>query len=115
MGFSGSRRPALASLMAETSASMALFWPKTMVFRSRSRLRSVSLSSRLTDFGGMRAILATTASTSLTEIFFFRLFSGSSICAAPTSSMMSMALSGSLRSPMYFADSSTAERIASLV
>jgi hypothetical protein len=52
---------------------------------------------------------------SFTSIVFLRLFSGSSICAAPTSSITSIALSGSLRSPMYFADSSTAALIASAV
>ena len=44
-----------------------------------------------------------------------RLCSGSSIRDAPTSSITSIALSGSLRSLMYFADSSTAARIASSV
>ncbi len=68
-----------------------------------------------TDFGGMRAILATTDSISLRPMVFFRLPSGSSIWLAPASSMMSIALSGSLRSVMYFADSSTAALIASAV
>ena len=41
--------------------------------------------------------------------------SGTSICEAPVSSITSMALSGSLRSWMYLADSSTAALMASLV
>ena len=64
---------------------------------------------------GMRAILATTSSTSLTPITFLRRLSGSSICEAPTSSITSIALSGSLRSLMYLADSSTAALMASAV
>ena len=86
--------------MALHSESIALSWPNTMVFTSRSRLSSDFLSSRLTDFGGMRAILATTASMSLTEIVFLRFDGATSICAAPTSSITSIALSGSLRSEM---------------
>ncbi|MNN74635.1 hypothetical protein D3C81_1908570 [compost metagenome] len=53
-----------------------------------------------TDFGGMRAILAMTASTSFWPMTFLRLDSGSSICDAPASSITSMALSGSFRSVM---------------
>ena len=68
-----------------------------------------------TDFGGMRAILATTVSISLMPMIFLRLPSGSSIWLAPASSMMSIALSGSLRSVMYLADSSTAAFSASAV
>ena len=71
-----------------------------MVFRSRSRFLRAARSSLDTDFGGIRAILAMTASTSRTPMVLRRLFSGSSICDAPTSSITSMALSGSLRSPM---------------
>jgi hypothetical protein len=56
------------------------------------------LSSVLTLFGGMRAMVATTCSTSLGVITFLRLFAGTSICIAPTSSITSIALSGSLRS-----------------
>ena len=63
----------------------------------------------------MRAILATISSTSRSVTVLRRLFSGSSIRLAPTSSITSIALSGSLRSWMYFADSSTAARIASSV
>ena len=63
----------------------------------------------------MRAMVATIASTSFTPIFFLRLASGSSICEAPASSITSIALSGSLRSLMYLADSSTAALMASSV
>ncbi len=61
----------------------------------------------------MRAILATISSTSFSVTVFRRLPSGSSIREAPTSSITSIALSGSLRSWMYFGDSSTAARMAS--
>ena len=54
---SASRNPARASLIAETNASIAPSWPNTMVFKSRSRLRSTSRSSRDTLFGGIRAIV----------------------------------------------------------
>ena len=63
----------------------------------------------------MRAILATTVSMSFTPMVFLRRPSGISIWEAPASSRMSMALSGSLRSVMYFTDSSTAAFTASLV
>jgi hypothetical protein len=48
----------------------------------------------------MRAMVAIVVSISLMPIVRFRLLSGSSICAAPDSSITSMALSGSLRSWM---------------
>ena len=78
-------------------------------------LADTSASSFDTVLGGMRAIVAIVASISLTPIVFLRLASGSSICEAPVSSITSIALSGSLRSWMYCADSSTAAFIASLV
>jgi hypothetical protein len=49
---------------------------------------------------GTRVILATISSMSLALIVFLRRLVGRSICAAPTSSMTSIALSGSLRSWM---------------
>ncbi len=66
-------------------------------------------------FGGMRAMVATVDSISLTPMVFLRRFSGTSICAAPLSSITSMALSGNLRSPIYLADNSTACLRASFV
>ena len=51
-------------------------------------------------FGGMRAILATMSSMSATSIIVLRFSGDSSIWAAPTSSITSIALSGSLRSWM---------------
>jgi hypothetical protein len=66
----------------------------------------------LTDFGGMRAILATMASTSSWPMIFFRSASGTSIWLAPASSITSIALSGSLRSLMYLAASSTDDLMA---
>ena len=86
--------------MAVARAEMALSWPKTMVLMSRSRLRSDSRSLTETLFWGIRAIMATTFSTSLTETVLRRLLAGISMREAPTSSITSMALSGSLRSLM---------------
>ena len=60
-------------------------------------------------------MVAMVDSTSLTPMVFRRCRSGSSICEAPVSSITSIALSGSLRSWMYLADSSTADLIAWLV
>ncbi len=59
------------------------------------------LSSVETDLGGMRAMVAITASISLVVMIFLRRDGGTSICIAPTSSITSIALSGSLRSLMY--------------
>ena len=101
--------------MVLASASMALSWPNTSRFRSLSIAASTSASDLVMVLGGMRAMVATVASTSLTPIFFLRLASGTSICEAPVSSITSIALSGSLRSWMYLADSSTAALMASLV
>ncbi len=53
-------------------------------------------------------MVATTASISLGVMTFLRREGGTSICIAPTSSITSIALSGSLRSWMYRALSSTA-------
>mmetsp|Transcript_44538 Transcript_44538/g.104540 ORF Transcript_44538/g.104540 Transcript_44538/m.104540 type:complete len:229 (+) Transcript_44538:1301-1987(+) len=94
--------------MAAASASTAGSWPKTTLFRSRSRVLSLLRSSLLTDAGGMRAILATMSSTSVRVMVFFCLLLGRMRCAAPASSMTSMALSGRWRSLMYLADSSAA-------
>ncbi len=115
IGFSASRRPARDSLIAAESASIARSWPNTIALRSRSSERSVSLSSADTLLGGMRAILATISSTSRSVTVLRRLPSGSSMRDAPTSSITSIALSGSLRSWMYLAASSTEARIASSV
>ena len=58
------------------------------------------MSSATTDLGGIRAMVATTASISLGVMTFLRRDGGTSICIAPTSSITSIALSGSLRSWM---------------
>ena len=60
-------------------------------------------------------MVATVDSTSRRPMIFRRWRSGSSICEAPVSSITSIALSGSLRSWMYLADSSTAALIACCV
>ena len=100
MGLFGSRNPARASFTAAVTCSMALSWPKTKRFRSMGRDFSAFSSSREMDFGGMRAILAITDSISLIPIFFLRFFSSTSFVRAPASSMISIALSGSMRSVM---------------
>ena len=105
---SGLPRPERAILIAEASASIAGSWPNTTLFRSRSRLFSLPRSSLDTLAGGMRAILATISSTSLRVIVFFCLFFGRMRCAAPASSITSIALSGRWRSLMNLADSSAA-------
>ena len=105
---SGLPRPERAILMAAASASIAGSWPNTTLFRSRSRVFSLPRSSLDTLAGGMRAIFATISSTSLREMVFFCLLLGRMRCAAPASSMTSMALSGRWRSLMYLADSSAA-------
>ncbi|MNR46586.1 hypothetical protein D3C85_1655770 [compost metagenome] len=80
--------------MALVSASIAFSWPNTTFFRSRSRFFSTLRSSLEMVFGGMRAILAMISSISdLLITFFWRDF-GRIFCAAPASSMTSMALSG---------------------
>jgi hypothetical protein len=62
-----------ASLIAELSTSIALSWPKTTRFRSCSRLRSTSCRRFDTVLGGMRAMVAMTASISLGVMVFLRL------------------------------------------
>ena len=57
---------------------------------------STSASSFDTVLGGTRAMVATVASISLMPIVFLRRLSGTSICAAPDSSITSIALSGQL-------------------
>ena len=105
---SGWPRPERAILIAAASASIAGSWPKTTLFRSRSSVFSFERSSFETLAGGMRAILATISSTSVRVIVFFCLFFGRMRCAAPASSITSIALSGRCRSLMYLADSSAA-------
>jgi hypothetical protein len=87
-------------LIEADSDSIALSWPNTTRFRVCSRCLSTSASSFDTLFGGIRAIDAIVVSISLMPMVFLRLFSDTSICAAPDSSITSIALSGSLRSWM---------------
>ena len=65
-------------------------------------------SSEVTFFAGMRAILATISSISVLLMIFFCLDLGRIFCAAPASSMTSIALSGRWRSLMKRAESSAA-------
>ena len=94
--------------MAETSASIALSWPNTTFFRSRSSVFSALRSSDDTFLAGMRAILATISSISVLPITFFCFDLGRIFCAAPASSITSIALSGRWRSLMKRAESSAA-------
>ncbi|CFP63828.1 Uncharacterised protein [Bordetella pertussis] len=100
MGLSGLPNPERAILMAAVSAPMASSWPNTTVLRSRSSVASLLRSSLDTDCGGMRAILETMCSISPLPMTFFCRERGSRRCAAPASSMTSMALSGRWRSLM---------------
>ena len=108
IGFSGFPRPERAILIDAASASIAGSWPNTTFFRSRSIVASLLRSSDDTFCGGMRAILAMISSISTLPIVFLRLAGGRMRCAAPASSMTSMALSGRCRSLMKRAASSAA-------
>ena len=101
-------RPERAILTAEAKTSKALSCPKTTLFKSRSKVCNLPRSSLDTLAGGMRAILATMSSISVLLMVFLRLDTGSMRCAAPASSMTSMALSGKWRSLMYLALNSAA-------
>ena len=108
IGFCGLPRPERAILMALDSASIALSCPNTTALRSRSSLASALRSSTETLRGGMRAILAMMSSISVLPMIFFCLDFGWMRCAAPASSITSIALSGRWRSLMWRADSSAA-------
>ena len=79
--FAACRGPMRAILIAAASASIALSWPNTTLFRSRSRFCSVLRSSLDTLRGGMRAILATISSISRLPMIFL-LLATSAGCAA---------------------------------
>ena len=112
IGLSVLPKPARVILIAEDTASMALFCPNTVFFKSRSRYFNLARASVLTVFGGMRAIFAINSSISILVIFFLRCSTGNTRCAAPASSIKSIALSGKNRSFMYLADNSAAAIIA---
>ena len=101
--------------MAVVRASIALSWPKTTVFKEISKLLKISASVFDILLGGILAILAITFSISLIPIVFFLSFSGSIICAAPASSITSIALSGNFLSCICFTERSIDAWIASLV
>jgi len=73
IGFSAAFKPARANLIDVAKAAIASSCPNTTIFRFSSSCFSASRSSLETDFGGMRAILATMASISGTLITFLRL------------------------------------------
>src|SRR5471032_177228 len=108
IGLSVLPRPARAILIADASASIAGSWPNTTLRRSRSMVCSLLRSSWLTVCGGMRAILAMMSSISVLPMVFFCFDFGRMRCAAPASSITSMALSGRWRSLMKRAASSAA-------
>ena len=112
MGFSPDFSPARDSLMADASCSIASSWPNTTILSFLSKSMSASLSDVETWAGGIRAIFATTCSTSLALMLFLRRLAGSNCWAAPASSITSIALSGMKRSVMYLSASSLAERSA---
>ena len=101
MGFSGSRRPARASLMAEESASIAgVLAEDHALKRPFEILQHLGVVLRGRSSAGIRAILAMTASISFVPIVFRRFDSDRRCWAAPASSITSIALSGSFRSLM---------------
>jgi hypothetical protein len=100
IGFCGLPSPLRAILMEAESASIALSWPNTTAFRSRSRFFSWSRSSLETLRAGTRAIFETISSISGLPMTFFCLDFGRMRCSAPASSITSIALSGRCRSLM---------------
>jgi hypothetical protein len=102
IGLSGSRRPAPLTVssrwrqhfdrlvLAEDDALQVLL--EMLERASCRRLKPI--------LGGMRAMVAMTCSISRAVMVFLRFDGGTSICIAPTSSITSIALSGSLRSLM---------------
>ena len=94
--------------MAVANESIALSWPKITAFKSLSKVLKAFLSSLLIFCGGIRVILDTTSSISFVPINFFCLFFGSTFCAAPASSMTSIALSGNFLSLINLDDNSAA-------
>jgi hypothetical protein len=81
-------------------------------FSSGSRFARAVWSSAETVRSGIFAIFATTRSTSRAVIRWWRCASARIRSRAPASSSTSIALSGSCRSLMCFADSSAAARSA---
>ena len=94
MGLAELPMPERAILIADASASIALSWPNTTERRSRSSVFKALRSSLDTLRAGMRAILATISSISGLPMVFFCFDFGAMRCAAPASSMTSIALSG---------------------
>jgi hypothetical protein len=99
IGLSGSRRPARASLIAELSTVDRLVLPEDDALQILLKTLQHGLSSAETVLGGMRAMVAMTCFDLFRADVFLRL-EATSICIAPTSSITSIALSGSLRSLM---------------
>ena len=113
MGLPSGPKPLLAILIADDSELIALSCPKITAFKSRSKVLRVLRSSLFTVLAGILATFEITSSISLLPIIFFFLFAGRILWAAPASSIISIALSGSCLSLINFADSSTALMIAS--
>ena len=108
IGLRGLPSPERAMRIADTNASIARFCPNTTFLRSRSSVFSELRSSDVTLRAGMRAIFATISSISVLLMTFFCFDFGRIFCAAPASSMTSIALSGRCRSLMKRAESSAA-------
>ncbi len=77
-GLFSAPRPARDNLIALARVEIAVSWPNTTRFRLVSKFDNCSLSVADTLLAGIRAILATTVSTSLTPILVTRLSSGNS-------------------------------------
>ena len=93
IGLSGRARPARASLIALTTASIAASWPKIDLASFEARAPcAVVLGAHV--FAGMRAIVATTVSISLTVDRLACAGSSSACAERPASSITSIALSG---------------------
>jgi len=87
-------------LIDAESASIALSWPKHHALqRLFEMLQHLGIVFD-TLLGGIRAMVAIVVSISLMPHGLLALVLGTSICAAPDSSITSIALSGSLRSWM---------------
>ena len=108
IGLSGWPKPERAIFTADTSTSIAASCPKIWRFSVSDRVFSACLSSCDTVVSGMRATLAIMRSISPLSMCAKRCAGCFIRCAAPASSIISIALSGRKRSLMYFADNSAA-------
>ena len=102
-------------MIAAASALIALSCPNTIVFKSRLSVFKILRSSLETLRDGIRAAFAITFSISCLLIILRCFDLGKIFCAAPASSIISIALSGKFLSLMKRADNSAAEVRATTV